>query len=120
MIMKVGVKGSGSPTLKLGIKRRRFMKKKRYIILLIIIFCILFLTWYFIKNTSYFPLRASKDRVKIGILHSLTGDLAISEKPVADAALLAIKEINTAGGILQRQIEPSVVDGKSDAQIFAQ
>jgi len=96
------------------------MIKKWYLILSIILVCLLIAAMYFIKNTSYFPLRASKDRVKIGILHSLTGDLAISEKPVADAALLAIKEINAAGGILQRQIEPIVVDGKSDAQIFAQ
>jgi urea transport system substrate-binding protein len=57
--------------------------------------------------------------IKIGILHSLSGDLAISERPVSEATLLAIKEINAAGGILGRQIEPLLVDGKSDENIFA-
>ena len=58
--------------------------------------------------------------IKIGILHSLSGDLEISEKPVANATLLAIKEINDAGGILGKNIEPFLVDGKSDDTIFAQ
>jgi urea transport system substrate-binding protein len=58
--------------------------------------------------------------IKIGILHSLSGDLAISEQPVADAALMAVKEINLAGGILGKKIEAIVVDGKSNETIFAQ
>lgn len=58
--------------------------------------------------------------IKVGILHSLSGDLAISEKPVADATLLAIKEINAQGGLLGRHIEPILVDGESDEAIFAQ
>ena len=57
--------------------------------------------------------------IKVGILHSLSGDLGISEKPVADATILAIKEINAKGGILGRQIEPILVDGKSDDDVFA-
>jgi urea ABC transporter urea binding protein len=60
-----------------------------------------------------------KNSIKIGILHSLSGYLAISEKPVADAALLAVKEINDAGGILGRKVEALLVDGKSDEKIFA-
>ena len=94
---------------------KRFMKKKSYAILLIAIFIFLALiTYYITKNKSY------SQHIKIGILHSLTGDLAISERPVADAALLAVKEINAAGGILGKQIEAILVDGKSDEQIFKQ
>ena len=42
--------------------------------------------------------------VKVGILHSQTGTLATSERPVADATLMAIDEINEAGGVLGRQM----------------
>jgi urea transport system substrate-binding protein len=62
----------------------------------------------------------SSKKIKVGILHSLTGDLAISEKPVADATMLAIKEINQKGGILGKQIEPILVDCKSDEHVFAE
>lgn len=58
--------------------------------------------------------------IKIGILHSLTGSLALSEKPIIDAELMAIDEINAAGGLLKRKIVPIIVDGKSDEAIFAQ
>lgn len=57
--------------------------------------------------------------VKVGILHSLTGTMAISEVPVRDSELLAIKEINEAGGVLGKQIEVIQEDGESDAQVFA-
>ncbi|MGF1532164.1 MAG: urea ABC transporter substrate-binding protein [Bernardetiaceae bacterium] len=58
--------------------------------------------------------------IKVGILHSLTGTMAISEQSVADATLLAIEEINAAGGLLGRRIEPVLVDGASDWTTFAQ
>lgn len=58
--------------------------------------------------------------IKVGILHSLTGDMAISETAVRDATLLAIEEINLAGGVLGRQVEPVVEDGASDPAIFAE
>jgi len=57
--------------------------------------------------------------IKVGILHSLTGTMAISEIPVRDATLLAIEEINAAGGVLGRRIEPVVADGRSDWPAFA-
>jgi urea transport system substrate-binding protein len=57
--------------------------------------------------------------IRIGILHSLTGTMAISEKSVVDAYLLAIEEINQKGGIAGRKIEPIIVDGKSDWPTFA-
>lgn len=62
----------------------------------------------------------SADTVKVGVLHSLSGTMSISEVAVRDASLLAIKEINAAGGVLGRQIVPVVRDGKSDWPTFAQ
>lgn len=92
------------------------MKKKWYIFFItVVILCSLCLVlWRFLPSMNY------KKTIKIGILHSLTGDLAISEKPVADATLLAIKEINEAGGILGRKIEALLVDSQSDEDMFTQ
>lgn len=65
------------------------------------------------------PRRIGAEPIKIGILHSLTGTMSISEKSVVDATLLAIEEINAKGGILGRKIEAIVSDGKSDSPTFA-
>ncbi len=59
------------------------------------------------------------DTVKVGLLHSLTGAMAISEKAVRDAEVLAIKEINAAGGVLGKQIEYVEEDGASEPSVFA-
>ncbi|MGQ9873322.1 urea ABC transporter substrate-binding protein [Leptodesmis sp.] len=56
--------------------------------------------------------------VRIGILHSLTGSMTISERSLVDAALMAIAEINQAGGVLGQIIEPVIEDGASDRQEF--
>jgi urea transport system substrate-binding protein len=58
--------------------------------------------------------------IKVGILHSLSGTMAISEKSVVDAEQLAIEEINKAGGVLGKQIEAIVEDGASDWPTFAE
>ncbi len=63
---------------------------------------------------------ASGDTIKVGILHSLSGTMAISEKSVVDSTQLAIDEINTAGGIMGKQIEAIVEDGASDWPTFAE
>lgn len=60
------------------------------------------------------------ETIKVGILHSLSGTMAISEVSVRDASLLAIKEINAAGGVLGKQIEPVIEDGNSDWPTFAE
>jgi urea transport system substrate-binding protein len=62
----------------------------------------------------------SGETVKVGILHSLSGTMAISETTVVDAEKLAIKEINAAGGVLGQQIEAVVEDGASDWPTFAE
>lgn len=61
---------------------------------------------------------AGEDAIKVGILHSLSGTMAISEKSVVDAEQLAIEEINSAGGVLGKQIKAIVEDGASDWPIF--
>ncbi len=63
---------------------------------------------------------ASADTIPVGVLHSLSGTMAISEVSVKDAELLAIKEINAAGGVLGKQLEPVVEDGASDWPTFAE
>ncbi|HEX8463599.1 MAG TPA: urea ABC transporter substrate-binding protein [Abditibacterium sp.] len=63
---------------------------------------------------------ASGDTVKVGILHSLSGTMSISEVSVKNADLLAIKEINAKGGVMGKQIEAVVEDGASDWPTFAQ
>ena len=59
-----------------------------------------------------------KGPVKIGILHSFSGTMAVSEKPVVEGTMLAIDEINEKGGIDGRMILPVVADGKSDPEVF--
>ncbi len=58
--------------------------------------------------------------VKVGILHSLTGTIAIAEKSVVDAELLAIEEINAAGGVMGQKIQAVIEDGASDWPTFAE
>ncbi|AIE61447.1 urea ABC transporter substrate-binding protein [Bacillus methanolicus] len=60
------------------------------------------------------------DTVKVGILHSLSGTMAISEVSLRDAELMAIEEINQSGGLLGKKIEPVIEDGASDWPTFAE
>lgn len=60
-----------------------------------------------------------KTPVKIGILHSLSGTMAVSERSVAEAALLAVEELNNNGGVLGRKIKPIQIDGQSNWSVFA-
>jgi len=63
---------------------------------------------------------ASGDKIKVGILHSLSGTMSISEVTVKNSELMAIKEINAKGGVLGKQIEAVVEDGASDWPTFAE
>ena len=63
---------------------------------------------------------AGHHEVKIGVLHSLSGTMAISETSLKDVVLMAVEEINAAGGIMGKQIEPVVVDPASDWDLFAE
>ncbi len=63
---------------------------------------------------------AGKDTIKVGILHSLSGTMAISETSLKDVALMTIEEINANGGVLGKKLEPIVVDPASDWPLFAE
>lgn len=63
---------------------------------------------------------AADDSVDVGVLHSLTGTMAISEVTVKNATLLAIDEINAKGGVLGKKLNPVIEDGASDPAMFAQ
>src|SRR5687767_8705197 len=58
--------------------------------------------------------------VKVGILHSLSGTMAISETSLKDVLLMTFDEINKAGGVMGKQIEPVVVDPASNWPLFAE
>lgn len=63
---------------------------------------------------------ANADGIKVGVLQSLTGTMAISETTVSNATMLAIDEINESGGVLGEEVVAVVEDGASEPAIFAQ
>jgi urea transport system substrate-binding protein len=66
------------------------------------------------------PESYAADPIKVGVLHSLSGTMSISEVAVKDGTLMAIEEINAKGGLLGRKIVPIVEDGASDWPTFAE
>src|SRR4051812_43593109 len=66
------------------------------------------------------PAFAADGTIKVGILHSLSGTMAISETVLKDTALMAIDEINAKGGVLGKKLEPVVVDPASNWPLFAE
>jgi urea transport system substrate-binding protein len=62
----------------------------------------------------------AQSTIKVGVLHSLSGTMAISETVLKDVAMMAIEEINAAGGVLGKKIEPVVVDPASNWPLFAE
>jgi urea transport system substrate-binding protein len=71
-------------------------------------------------TASFGVAQAEDDTVKVGVLHSLSGTMAISETSLRDILLFTFDEINANGGVLGRQIEPVVADGASDWPVFAE
>ena len=65
-------------------------------------------------------LAQAAETIKVGVLHSLSGTMAISETSLKDVALMTIEEINASGGVLGKQLEPVVVDPASDWPLFAE
>ncbi len=65
------------------------------------------------------PAKAA-DTIKVGILHSLSGTMAISETTLKDVMLMLIKEQNAKGGLLGKKLEPVVVDPASNWPLFAE
>lgn len=74
-----------------------------------------------LAGAVYWALQSHKpvQPIRIGVLHSLTGALAVSERPLVDAVQLAVNEINASGGVLGRPLEMVVADGQSNPAVFA-
>src|SRR3977135_131455 len=66
------------------------------------------------------PQLLAADTIKVGILHSLSGTMAISETVLKDVTLMAIDEINAKGGVMGKQLEAVVVDPASNWPLFAE
>jgi urea transport system substrate-binding protein len=66
------------------------------------------------------PKASDTGPIKVGILHSLSGTMAISETSLKDVALMTIEQINAAGGVKGRKLEPVVVDPASNWPLFAE
>jgi urea transport system substrate-binding protein len=76
--------------------------------------------WFLRHSGAKAPSLLANRPIRVGVLHSRTGTMAISEKPVIDATLFAIEELNAKGGVLGRPVEAVVEDGASDWPTFAQ
>ncbi|WP_135255969.1 urea ABC transporter substrate-binding protein [Thermus brevis] len=76
--------------------------------------------WLALAGLATFLHAYAEETVRVGVLHSLSGTMAISEVTVKNATLLAIEEINAKGGVLGRKVTPIVEDGASDPAVFAQ
>ena len=63
---------------------------------------------------------AAEDTIKVGVLHSLSGTMAISETTLKDTVLMMIEEQNKKGGLLGKKLEPVVVDPASNWPLFAE
>jgi urea transport system substrate-binding protein len=63
---------------------------------------------------------AAQDTIKVGVLHSLSGTMAISETTLKDVMLMLIEEQNKKGGVLGKKLEAVVVDPASNWPLFAE
>jgi urea transport system substrate-binding protein len=71
-------------------------------------------------SLAFSGMAQAADTIKVGILHSLSGTMAISETALKDVMLFMIDEQNKKGGLLGKQLEPVVVDPASDWPLFAE
>ncbi|UCD67954.1 MAG: urea ABC transporter substrate-binding protein [Betaproteobacteria bacterium] len=71
-------------------------------------------------NTVFGTVAQAADTIKVGILHSLSGTMAISETALKNTALMTIEQINAEGGLLGKKLEPVVVDPASNWPLFAE
>ena len=83
-----------------------------------VLFLLLFAIW-LEKSSLFFQNTLDEDSIKIGVLHSLSGTMAISEKPLVNAVKLAVEELNAQGGLLGRKLEVIVTDIASDPETAA-
>ncbi|MCY4440673.1 MAG: transporter substrate-binding protein, partial [Deltaproteobacteria bacterium] len=60
------------------------------------------------------------DTIKVGVLHSLSGTMAISETTLKDTVLMMVDDLNKKGGLLGKKVEAVVVDPASNWPLFAE
>jgi len=70
-------------------------------------------------STALTPAQA-EDTIKIGVLHSLSGTMAISESTLKDTVLMMVDDVNKHGGLLGKKVEAVVVDPASNWPLFAE
>jgi len=78
---------------------------------------------YFFTKDAYAqgqPFVKKGGKIKVGVLFSLTGNLAVVETDSTQAALFAIEKINKSGGVAGMQLEPVVIDAKSDIKVYSE
>jgi urea transport system substrate-binding protein len=73
-----------------------------------------------VAGLAFSTMAQAADTIKVGVLHSLSGTMAISETVLKDTVLMAIDEINAKGGVLGKKLEPVVVDPASNWPLFAE
>ncbi|MBI2732566.1 MAG: urea ABC transporter substrate-binding protein [Aquabacterium sp.] len=73
-----------------------------------------------VAGLAFSTMVQAADTIKVGVLHSLSGTMAISETVLKDTVLMAIDEINAKGGLLGKKLEPVVVDPASNWPLFAE
>jgi urea transport system substrate-binding protein len=73
-----------------------------------------------LTSSSWLRAAFAADTIKVGILHSLSGTMAISETSLKDVALMTIDEINASGGVMGKKLEPVIVDPASNWPLFAE
>ena len=71
-------------------------------------------------KAAFTPAAAQTGPIKVGILHSLSGTMAISETTLKDVMLMLIEQQNAKGGVLGRKLEAVVVDPASNWPLFAE
>jgi urea transport system substrate-binding protein len=88
---------------------------RRVLVPAVVLGVIAALAWWFVWPAF----AAKREPIRLGLLHSLTGPMAISELSMRDAEILAVEELNAAGGLLGRRVVAVEADGRSDASTFA-
>ncbi len=77
-------------------------------------------SWLLIAGIGLSNVAAAQDTIKVGVLHSLSGTMAISETTLKDTVLMMIDDQNKKGGLLGKKLEAVVVDPASDWPLFAE
>src|ERR1700751_4177927 len=76
--------------------------------------------WLLIAGSVVSNVAVAQDTIKVGVLHSLSGTMAISETTLKDTILMMIDAQNKKGGLLGKKLEAVVVDPASDWPLFAE